>query len=42
MAYIKSDEYKKKISKIIGKRIDWDNYITSVVEIYKGLVSNNQ
>jgi len=42
IAYIKSDEYKKKISKIIGNRIDWDNYITSVVEIYKGLVSNNQ
>ena len=41
LAYIKSDEYKNKISNIIRKEIDWDYYMSSVVEIYKDLILDN-
>ncbi len=41
MVYIKSDEYKNKISNIIRKKVDWDYYINPVIKIYKDLLSNN-
>ncbi len=38
MAYLKSNEYKSRISKIIGREVDWERYINSAINVYRGML----
>jgi len=39
--YLKSDEYKNKISSIVRKKADWDYYTDRILRIYKSLLLDN-
>jgi len=37
--HIKSNEYKEKISNLIGEEISWEKHISMVKEAYKGTIN---